>query len=162
MFNGNLPVSVGGSGLPFDNQEPSLALTYLISLTGIFPSHDGGVPDGQQILGEAMAFAGDFAPKGWAKAEGQLLPINQNQALFSLLGTMYGGDGRTLFALPDLRGRTVIGTGDVADAGDVLGTDSATLLSSNTTSTSPAQALPTRSTVPTATVSSTAPAAPTP
>jgi microcystin-dependent protein len=131
LFNGNLPVSVGGSGLPFDNHEPSLALTYLISLTGIFPSHDGGVPDGEQILGEVMAFAGDFAPKGWAKAEGQLLSISQNQALFSLLGTMYGGDGRTTFALPDLRGRTVIGTGDIAHAGDVFGSNAATVLSSN-------------------------------
>ena len=131
LFDGNLPVSVGGSGQPFDNQEPSLALTYLISLTGIFPSRDGGVPDGQQILGEVMAFAGNFAPKGWAVAAGQMLPINQNQALFSLLGTMYGGDGQTTFALPDLRGWTVIGTGDVADAGDVLGNDNATVLSSN-------------------------------
>ena len=47
-------------------------------------------------------------PKGWAKCEGQLLPINQNQALFALLGTYYGGDGRVTFALPDLRGRVVV------------------------------------------------------
>ena len=50
-------------------------------------------------------FGGDFAPRGWAKCEGQLLAISQHSALFSLLGTMYGGDGRTTFALPDLRGR---------------------------------------------------------
>lgn len=53
-----------------------------------------------------MSFA--FAPKGWALCDGQLLPINQNQALFSLLGTTFGGDGRVNFALPDLRGRTPI------------------------------------------------------
>ena len=53
----------------------------------------------------------DFAPKGWATCNGQLMPINQNQALFSLLGTTYGGDGRTTFALPDLRGRVPIHTG---------------------------------------------------
>ena len=52
-----------------------------------------------------------FAPKGWAMCNGQLLPINQNQALFSLLGTMYGGNGQTTFALPDLRGRTPIHVG---------------------------------------------------
>ena len=132
LFNGNLPVSVGGSGQPIDNQEPSLALTYLIALQGIFPSpNGGGFSEVEPCLGEVMAFAGDFAPKGWAVAAGQLLPINQNQALFSLLGTMYGGNGQTTFALPDLRGRTVIGTGDVADAGDVLGSNDATVLSSN-------------------------------
>jgi microcystin-dependent protein len=56
-----------------------------------------------------MSFA--FAPKGWALCDGQLLPINQNQALFSLLGTTFGGDGRVNFALPDLRGRTPIHVG---------------------------------------------------
>ena len=58
-------------------------------------------------------FAGNFAPRSWAFCDGQLLPIAQNQALFSILGTTYGGDGRTTFALPDLRGRAAIhpGTG---------------------------------------------------
>ena len=59
----------------------------------------------QPFLGEIEAFAFNFAPKGWALCAGQLLPINQNQALFSLLGTTYGGNGTTTFALPDLRGR---------------------------------------------------------
>ena len=58
-------------------------------------------------------FGGNFAPRGWAFCDGQILPINQNQALFSILGTTYGGDGRTTFGLPDLRGRVPIhqGTG---------------------------------------------------
>ena len=60
-------------------------------------------------LGEIVMFAGNFAPRGWAYCDGQLLPINQNQALFSILGTTYGGDGRTTFGLPDLRGRTAVG-----------------------------------------------------
>jgi microcystin-dependent protein len=64
------------------------------------------------FLAEIKIFAGNFAPRGWAFCEGQLLPISQNQALFSLLGTTYGGDGRTTFALPDLRGRTPIGPGN--------------------------------------------------
>lgn len=59
-----------------------------------------------------MLFGGNFAPRGWAFCHGQLLPINANQALFSILGTTYGGDGRTTFALPDLRGRMPIGDGN--------------------------------------------------
>jgi microcystin-dependent protein len=62
-------------------------------------------------IGEVILFAGNFAPRGWAFCEGQLLPISQYSALFSILGTTYGGDGRTTFALPDLRGRSPIGAG---------------------------------------------------
>lgn len=61
------------------------------------------------MIGEVRMFAGNFAPRSWAFCEGQLLPISQNSALFSILGTIYGGDGRTTFALPDLRGRSPIG-----------------------------------------------------
>lgn len=63
------------------------------------------------FLGQIILFAGNFAPRGWALCEGQLLAINSNQALFSLFGTIYGGDGRTTFALPDLRGRAPISSG---------------------------------------------------
>ncbi len=63
-------------------------------------------------IGEVRIFAGNFAPRAWAFCEGQLLPISQNTALFSIIGTIYGGDGRTTFALPDLRGRTAIGPGN--------------------------------------------------
>lgn len=63
------------------------------------------------MLGGMCVFAGNFAPRGWALANGQLLPIAENQALFSILGTTYGGDGRNTFALPDTRGRSVIGAG---------------------------------------------------
>jgi len=63
------------------------------------------------FIGTITLFGFNFAPRGWAKCEGQLLSIAQNQALFSLLGTTYGGDGRTTFALPDLRGRTPLGSG---------------------------------------------------
>ncbi len=59
----------------------------------------------EPFLGEIMMFAGNFAPRSWAFCDGQLLAISQNQALFSLLGTTYGGDGWTTFGLPDLRGR---------------------------------------------------------
>ena len=60
---------------------------------------------GDQFIGEIRMFVGNFAPRDWAFCNGQLMPISQNQALFSLIGTTYGGDGRTTFALPDLRGR---------------------------------------------------------
>lgn len=67
---------------------------------------------GEPILGSIGIFAGNFAPRGWHFCHGQLLPISQYEALFSLIGTIYGGDGRTSFGLPDLRGRSIIGAGD--------------------------------------------------
>jgi microcystin-dependent protein len=66
---------------------------------------------GQPFLGEIKIMSFGFAPRNWAMCNGQFLPINQNQALFSLLGTMYGGNGQTTFALPDLRGQTPIHQG---------------------------------------------------
>jgi microcystin-dependent protein len=71
----------------------------------------------EPFLGEVMIVSFGFAPRGWALCNGQLLPINQNQALFSLLGTTFGGDGRVNFALPDLRARVPIHEG----AGHTLG-----------------------------------------
>lgn len=71
----------------------------------------------EPFLSEIRIMSFVFAPKGWALCNGQLLPINQNQALFALLGTTFGGDGRVNFALPDLRGRTPIHVG----AGHTLG-----------------------------------------
>ena len=66
------------------------------------------------FMGQIQSFGFSFAPRGWAKCDGQLVPIAQNAALFSLLGTTYGGDGKTTFALPDLRGREPIGKGQGA------------------------------------------------
>lgn len=63
------------------------------------------------FIGQIMMFGGNFAPRGWAFCDGQLLPIAQYSALFSILGTTYGGDGRTTFALPDLRGRVAMHPG---------------------------------------------------
>jgi microcystin-dependent protein len=68
------------------------------------------------FIGEIRLVAFAFAPRGWAFCAGQLLPINQNQALFALLGTTYGGDGQTTFALPDLRGRVAVGMGAAGSA----------------------------------------------
>ena len=66
----------------------------------------------EPFIAEIIMFGGNFAPRSWAFCEGQLLAIAQNTALFSLIGTIYGGDGRTTFALPDLRGRTPIHPGN--------------------------------------------------
>jgi microcystin-dependent protein len=81
----------------------------------------------EPFLGEVRMMSFNFAPKGWAPCNGQLMPINQNQALFSLLGTMYGGDGRTTFALPDLRGRAPIHIGGGWIQGQRGGEESHTL-----------------------------------
>jgi len=65
----------------------------------------------EPFVGEIRMFAGNFAPRGWAYCDGQLLAVSQNDALFSLFGTIYGGDGRTTFGLPDLRGRIPVHAG---------------------------------------------------
>jgi microcystin-dependent protein len=76
-----------------------VSFTCLLSLAWSQPA----AADGDPFIAEVMVFAGNFCPKGWAAMNGQLLPINQNQALFSLLGTNYGGNGTTTFALPTAR-----------------------------------------------------------
>ena len=91
------------------------------------------------FLGEIKMFGGNFAPRGYAKCDGQLLSISQNSALFSLLGTIYGGDGRTTFGLPELRGRLPVDDGSgpgltPRDTGDKSGAESVSI----TTATMPA------------------------
>jgi microcystin-dependent protein len=81
----------------------------------------------EPFLSEIRIMSFVFAPKGWALCNGQLLPINQNQALFSLLGTTFGGDGRVNFALPDLRGRTPIHVGSGHTLGERGGEQAHTL-----------------------------------
>ena len=66
---------------------------------------------GEPFVGEIRMFAGNFAPAGWMFCEGQLLPISEYETLFNLIGTTYGGDGQSTFALPDLRGRIPLGSG---------------------------------------------------
>jgi microcystin-dependent protein len=86
----------------------------------------------EPFLGEIRTFGFNFAPQGWAMCAGQLLSISQNTALFSLLGTFYGGDGRTTFALPDLRGRVGLNMGQGPGTssyqlGEVSGSETVTL-----------------------------------
>ncbi|CAG7614392.1 hypothetical protein PAESOLCIP111_01704 [Paenibacillus solanacearum] len=81
----------------------------------------------EPFLAEIRLFSFNFPPKGWAQCSGQLLPIAQNQALFSLLGSTYGGDGRTNFALPDLRGRAPVHWGQGISLGEKAGEEAHTL-----------------------------------
>jgi microcystin-dependent protein len=88
----------------------------------------------EPFIGQIILFAGNFAPRGWAFCEGQLLPIAQNTALFSILGTTYGGNGQTTFALPDLRGRVPMQPGNGPgltphSLGEASGSETVTLLS---------------------------------
>lgn len=88
-------------------------------------------------LGEIRHFAGNFAPRGWAFCQGQLLPISNYDALYALIGTFYGGDGQSTFSLPDFRGRVALGTGQGLGGlpqvvlGSLAGTDTVALLQTN-------------------------------
>lgn len=106
-----------------------------LALGSIMGSTTAFAQSSEPYLGEIMNFGGNFCPRGWAAASGQILSIAQNTALFALLGTTYGGNGQTTFALPDLRGRTPIGFGQLPGGqsytlGQVGGQESTTLISS--------------------------------
>ena len=81
----------------------------------------------EPFLSEIRIFSFNFPPKGWAFCNGQLLPINQNQALFALLGTTYGGNGQTNFALPNLRGRASVHEGNGHTLGEAAGSSAVTI-----------------------------------
>jgi len=90
-----------------DLHQPSLGLACVIALQGVYPSRSALTP----FVGEIGYVGFNFAHRGWAYCDGQLLPISTNTALFSLLGTTFGGDGRTTFGLPDMRGRAPVHVG---------------------------------------------------
>ncbi len=96
------------------------------------------------FIGEIRTFAGNFAPAGWAFCDGQLLAIAENDALFALIGTTYGGDGQVTFALPDLRGRALVGAGTAQQTGTTytLGQAGGAETVSLTTNQIPSHALP--------------------
>ncbi|MBX3629104.1 MAG: phage tail protein [Nitrosomonas sp.] len=119
-------------GYPIRRTALSVAISASL-FSGILASNNVQACAGDTpMLGGMCVFAGNFAPRGWALANGQLLPISSNTALFSILGTMYGGNGQTTFALPDTRGRSVIGAGQgpgLSDyqIGEIGGAESVTL-----------------------------------
>jgi microcystin-dependent protein len=117
-----LAAALGGAALA----QPALAR----------PTSPTQVQASESYLGEIILVPYNFAPRNYALCNGQLLSISQNQALFSLLGTLYGGDGRTTFALPNLQGSTAIGMGQGAGLtnypiGSAIGTTTATLATAN-------------------------------
>lgn len=121
-----------GSNVPINNMQPYLVINFCIALQGIFPSRNGIEP----YIGEIEMFGFNFNPVGWATCDGQLLAISQNTALFSLLGTQYGGNGISTFALPDLRGRVPIHQGQGSGLsprtiGEMSGTETTTLIQNN-------------------------------
>lgn len=99
-----------GVGAPHENMPPYLAMTYAIAASGVYPTQDSGSAY-EAFLGEIRLFAALMTPGGWAECNGQSVPIQQNSALYSLLGIQYGGSGTTDFRLPDLRDRTPVHTG---------------------------------------------------
>lgn len=108
----------------------------LLALTIATLSGSAAACGSEPYLGEVCTFANTFCPNGYAEADGRLLLISQNQALFSLLGTTYGGDGRSNFALPDLRGRNPIGIGAgpglaPVDLGEMSGLENQSLILPN-------------------------------
>ncbi|NOU96906.1 phage tail protein [Paenibacillus sp. LMG 31456] len=105
---------------------PYLAVSFIISLYGIYPSQSGGNAS-ESFMAEIRLVAFNFAPGGWALCDGQQMAINQNQALFSLLGTTYGGNGQTTFGLPDFRGRAPVHVGRGHILGERGGEESHTL-----------------------------------
>ena len=121
----NLTINSGGSPYDFLMKQNAtgqvgfkkghggIGMNYIIAIRGIFPN--GGGPDQYDvtILGEIKLYAGtgNYLPGGWMRCEGQLLSISANTSLFSLLGTTYGGNGQTTFALPDLRGSVPVQQG---------------------------------------------------
>jgi microcystin-dependent protein len=87
---------------------------------------------GQPYVGEIRIFAGNFAPAGWAFCQGQLLPISENDVLFTLIGTTYGGDGQETFALPDLQGRVPLHQSSANPLGAKAGVEQVTLTTQTT------------------------------
>lgn len=119
LAGGGAPVGAGqGPGLPpvtlgqqIAGPVPGLGLNYLIAVEGPSPPSGGtgAFPDTGQYLGQVIAYGGAQVPAGWALCDGSLLQISENEPLFQLIGTTWGGDGESDFALPDLRGRMVAG-----------------------------------------------------
>ena len=119
----------GAGGTPVPTMQASLGMHYVVNLVGAYNYFD----DENPMLGQVGIYAGQYIPEDWVLAQGQLLPIAQNQALYSLMVNSFGGNGITTFALPDLRGRTTVGTGGEQNLrmGDVRGSFEQTLTVEN-------------------------------
>ena len=113
-------VATAGDGEPHDNMMPFLAINFIIAIEGVTPNPDEDAGN-EFFVAEVRMAAFNFAPRGWLPANGQLLPIATHQALFAILGTTYGGDGKSNFALPNLQDRTPIHRNQQYSAGHAGG-----------------------------------------
>jgi microcystin-dependent protein len=143
-INGPDDVAATGSSQPISVMQPFLSVNFIIALLGIFPSQNRRAEEEDPVaennqdqqyhrnlqtnpfVGEIRMFAGNFAPVGWALCDGSVMTIAGNTALFSILGTTYGGDGKTNFALPDLRGRVPLAPSSTIALGQVGGSSTVT------------------------------------
>jgi microcystin-dependent protein len=128
----NAVIQNTGGGQAVNNMQPFLVVNYCIALSGIYPTRNISDP----FIGTIGIFAFDWAPRYWATCDGQLISISQNTALFSLIGTYYGGNGQTTFGLPDLRGRVPIHQGSGSGLtsrtlGESSGSETITITTSN-------------------------------
>jgi microcystin-dependent protein len=120
-------IAAAGGGKPHTNVAPYGCISFIIATSGVVPP--GGTADLGQLVGEIRVFPYGFTPSGWAPCEGQVVPVSQNTGLFAILGTLYGGDGKSTFGLPDLRGAAPLGAGagtglsdySIGDTGGVAG-----------------------------------------
>jgi microcystin-dependent protein len=120
----NMPPSLGGGGQPIANDQPSLGVNYMINV--------GGYGGGVDAPGMIVPFLGTGAPGGYLLAEGQILQISQYVSLYTAIGNTYGGNySQGTFALPDLRGRTIVGAGGTESVGETIGSDTTTIAQSN-------------------------------
>lgn len=118
-----------GGGQPFDTMQPTLGSTYGVAHSGVFPGNT--MLDEVGYIGEIILFAGNFAPGGYFPCDGRMLFISDYEALFTLIGTSYGGDGVDTFAVPDLRGRIPVGAHVTAPLGMSFGSETVALSTSN-------------------------------
>jgi microcystin-dependent protein len=125
-------IASSGGGLPHSNLQPSACLNYIIALKGIVPSEAEATHTLEPILGEVRAFAGGDTSHQWALCNAQELLISEYRTLFSILGTVYGGDGQARFAVPNLLGRAIMHAGSGPGLtprmlGETLGAEAVTL-----------------------------------
>lgn len=122
-----LPYTLGGEMLPFSNVQHGQHMQYLINLGGVYPSTQEEAPS-LATLGTIYPFAGSVVPAGFASCVGQVLPINEFEELFAVIGTQFGGDGITNFQLPDFSNAIPVGAGGSFALGEAFGTSATVLL----------------------------------